>query len=64
MEVAKTTDSSDVDKQDTKIFGGRDTQIHEAPYIAALQTTKDGEHICGGVIISETMILTAAHCIQ
>lgn len=63
MEDAKTTDSSGVDKQDTKIFGGRDTHIHEAPYIASLQA-KNGTHLCGGAIISETMILTAAHCIK
>jgi hypothetical protein len=45
---------------DLKIVGGDVTEIEKFPYIASLQ--RFGSHICGCNIISETFILTAAHC--
>ena len=43
-----------------RIVGGRDSSSDNWPSIVGI--FKDGSHICGGVIISEQWIVTAAHC--
>lgn len=43
-----------------RIVGGKDTNVELVPYIVSLQ--RDGKFYCGGSIISEYYVLTAAHC--
>ncbi|XP_016979421.2 serine protease grass-like [Drosophila rhopaloa] len=52
-------------KSNPKVSGGRKAKPGEFPWIALLKYDKDpkGEIICGGSLISEWHILTAAHCI-
>lgn len=43
-----------------RIVGGEEIRIEEVPYQASLLYF--GYHICGGSIISQDFIITAAHC--
>lgn len=42
------------------IIGGNATNINEVPYQVSLQV--NGSHICGGSILNDKQIITAAHC--
>ncbi|XP_018308917.1 chymotrypsin-1-like [Mycetomoellerius zeteki] len=45
----------------THIVGGKDAPVDKFPYQVSLK--KSGRHSCGGSIINQYTILTAAHCI-
>ncbi|XP_022904433.2 trypsin delta-like [Onthophagus taurus] len=45
---------------DGRIVGGRDAYIEEFPYQVSLLWF--GSHICGGSLISQNFVVTAAHC--
>ncbi|CAM4656413.1 unnamed protein product [Leuciscus chuanchicus] len=42
------------------IVNGTEAKPHSRPYMVSLQT--NGQHICGGFLISDQFVLTAAHC--
>lgn len=46
---------------DPRISGGHDAKIEDFPYQASLQNEYD--HLCGATIISDTIVITAAHCV-
>ncbi|KAF2890570.1 hypothetical protein ILUMI_15603, partial [Ignelater luminosus] len=50
---------------DEKILGGEEAQIAEFPWVVALEyTSGSGVQVdCGGSLINQRFILTAAHCV-
>ncbi|XP_077256114.1 chymotrypsin-2-like isoform X3 [Temnothorax americanus] len=51
-------------KIDTQIVKGRYAKPGEVPYQVSLQRNRIGKHRCGGAIIGQYYILTAAHCVD
>ncbi|XP_018426320.1 PREDICTED: serine protease 27-like [Nanorana parkeri] len=45
-----------------RIVGGQDTKVAEWPWQISLQ--KDGLHLCGGSLLSESWVLLVAHCFE
>lgn len=50
-------------KLTSRIIGGQDSDTGRFPYYVALFNYETSKHICGGAIIDEWHILTAAHCV-
>ncbi|XP_026188294.1 chymotrypsin-C-like [Mastacembelus armatus] len=50
----------------TRVVGGEDVRPHSWPWQISLQYNRQGEwrHTCGGTLISDQWVLTAAHCIR
>lgn len=51
-----------LDKTSSSIVGGQGTTIQEYPWQVSLQ--QFGSHFCGGSIVNEQWIVTAAHCVE
>lgn len=52
-----------VPQLDGRIVGGHDTTIEDHPHQVSLQSVY-GSHFCGGSIINEDTVVTAAHCVS
>ncbi|XP_076019529.1 chymotrypsin-like elastase family member 2A [Genypterus blacodes] len=50
----------------TRVVGGEDVRPNSWPWQISLQYNRDGKwrHTCGGTLISEQWVLTAAHCFR
>lgn len=50
-----------------RILNGSCAEYGQFPWVAQIQARSSGnnyDHHCGGTIIAEDIILTAAHCLQ
>lgn len=47
-----------------RIIGGYDASIGQFPYIASIRTYNSMRNFCGGTIVSERHIVSAAHCVE
>lgn len=47
-----------------RIVGGSESDHHEWPWQVSLRTTSSNFHFCGGSMIEERWIVTAAHCVD
>lgn len=45
-----------------RVIGGSDAQKGQFPFQISLRV--GGSHVCGGTIITNKFILTAAHCVE
>lgn len=50
-----------IDYADRRIVGGVETNMHEFPWQVAIAL--DEMFFCGGAVINENYVLTAAHCV-
>ena len=48
----------------SRIVGGIETEIHEFPWQVGIRYNWGSPVWCGGAIIAQQWILTAAHCIE
>ena len=56
-----TFEKTDIDSN--RIIGGKETEVNEYPWQVFITLKKNyGSYFCGGSIISNSWILTAAHC--
>lgn len=46
-----------------RIVGGVPAELGEFPWLAMIFYSNSEKHECGGVLISEQFLLTAAHCL-
>ncbi|CAL1683671.1 unnamed protein product [Lasius platythorax] len=49
---------------DPRIVNGEDAKEGEIPYQVSLQDRQISSHFCGGSVLSEYYVITAAHCVE
>jgi secreted trypsin-like serine protease len=59
---SKFADAGEMDLPAGFIVGGQQARPYEFPWQASIRRKATNGHFCGGIIISERWVLTAAHC--
>lgn len=59
-----TGNGADIDEVGTLIIGGDPAEDGQFPYLTSLHNVAEDQHWCGGSLVTESIVLTAAHCIE
>src|ERR1044071_10011502 len=59
--VAVGITQANADQENQQIVGGNRASIADHPYVVYL-TTADGFQFCGGTLVDDNKVVTAAHC--
>ncbi|CAL7944838.1 unnamed protein product [Xylocopa violacea] len=51
-------------KYDPRIVNGENAKVGEIPYQVSLQNQGSSFHFCGGSVLNENYVITAAHCVE
>lgn len=62
--VGVQKDASHDDNLNWRVVGGLRAAEGQFPYMVSLRYTSTYAHFCGGTIISNRYVLTAAHCTE
>lgn len=62
LEYSNVTEEGDPILQSSRVVGGKPSQPAAWPWLVSIY--KNGIFHCGGVLINELWILTAAHCVD
>jgi len=60
--ISKYSDAGESLDADAKIIGGEEARDYEFPWQVSLFRVETGTHFCGGSILDDNTVVTAAHC--
>jgi len=63
ISIAAATPIHDLVEPRSPIIGGTPAKLGSVPFMVSIRDS-EGQHVCGGSLISSTAVLTALHCLE